>query len=482
MNADLYRIEGLCHSRLYLSLFQENHKPGQSEDRGIRCHSWLTALFLSCFNKIERVCDSNGNVIYLNADSFRKWKEQQCQNLDYVDPGEPANVFIKSISVKKCETEANFLLNYRKPRNRDLGQAVHLLRTAAHISSARAQYFVGRADVNEQLQRRFASQKTTKLLKAEQKASFKLLDSELERMESELKDVQGKYSQPFDRTTQFLDRLRKISDVFQRAIDNPMSVNISSIEFDIKEWCEPDFIQRLQKENESLARLNADVEAYDKSQEIESVGISTLLGKHLITSLNSIMAAVNQKAPKAFEEALEADHDHIHQAALKLIDEANEAKDIQTAIAKLEQAEKTDPDMKDGIRIRLAPLNALLEWAKKNGVATTGEGDEALKGRVLSGLTRWEEALKKVEGNGPCQRGLRSEYQSYIDNFISFAKGPIDVADSTLELLASFFFRNEELDRIEKQLFDSEKSFITPLRNRYALQRIESSMEEHIEQ
>src|SRR5688572_2475098 len=46
------------------------------EDRGIQTHSWLTALFLRCFNRIVDVQFDDGRIVHLNKNSFESWKEK----------------------------------------------------------------------------------------------------------------------------------------------------------------------------------------------------------------------------------------------------------------------------------------------------------------------------------------------------------------------------------------------------------------------
>lgn len=72
-------------SRCFLEGFDEvNDRDPTSKKRGIRCHSWITALFFSIFQKIEKKDTDNG-PIYLNRGSLDKWRRNRWDNMPEED-------------------------------------------------------------------------------------------------------------------------------------------------------------------------------------------------------------------------------------------------------------------------------------------------------------------------------------------------------------------------------------------------------------
>lgn len=69
-------------SRCFFETFDEtNDIDPVSQKAGVRCHFWLTALFLKIFGKIEEYKTADGKILYLNRASFEKWRLRHYANL-----------------------------------------------------------------------------------------------------------------------------------------------------------------------------------------------------------------------------------------------------------------------------------------------------------------------------------------------------------------------------------------------------------------
>lgn len=76
MNYNNIRIIGnFWHTRALFDTYDEANDANPKTGRvGVRCHDWLTALFLRLLGKIVTIKSSAGKVIYLNKNSFDAWR------------------------------------------------------------------------------------------------------------------------------------------------------------------------------------------------------------------------------------------------------------------------------------------------------------------------------------------------------------------------------------------------------------------------
>ena len=85
-------------TRLYIENFQN--------DKGIRCHNFLTAFFVKIFGSgIEEIKTATDKVIYLNKGSFEKWKQSSGYKPVNNNHQLPGNFIHNALSENKNKTE-----------------------------------------------------------------------------------------------------------------------------------------------------------------------------------------------------------------------------------------------------------------------------------------------------------------------------------------------------------------------------------------
>lgn len=478
----VYKITSGCRSRIQFQPFSAN------EDRGVRCHSWLTSIFLRCLNKITCVT-IGGKVHYLNRNSFEQWKQRQEKEFQSNQQFALPENAVKFYCSAKYEKMANASFADFKSE-----EGIKLLESAAKID--RQGFFNQRVEANKKLKECWEKAESASVIKAVNDA-----EKVLERWETTLKQAKSN-GQPYSHTKQ---KIKLFSDLLAafRSFCNTDRYGTIYDQLDRKEFDSIDGLNMKELRDQGvfipndLLDLRIQIEKHDAAKELfESRSLESLWINRKQSVLCNICQKVFGVAEKCFQAAHKQDEAINEETFKRLQNEANEyfAKGVLfDGLAKLDEASRIH-DISD----RIGRIRNLYRWTLQGDETANVKENPALISEIKGKLDKWSASLEaecKADENLESQRIIKQiidalkAFVNSQDRFEqAFTKFKTDLGDNS-KLLQSLNFNPESLrsqeltthrDNLRWGTYSTDQFLTEPYFKSYALRVISKACSESL--
>lgn len=436
MNANFVPAGSFCKSRIYLT--DCSHADG-----GIRHHSWLTALFLKCLNKITEVRHTDGRILYLNKGSFDAWKARHQKEFPeaahpHVYSPNPADA-INAICAAHGKRAAGAMLE-REPGTPEYAEGLRLLRNAAQIDQHQKEAFEEQAKYLETIQSEWKTNPPSDQLKQSLQTLIKEWNSVIEefRKKSYLKSSSMRLIMYFAKSS-LLEDMKRLFEGFLKDgnADSLFNVlgsekwNVSAGELGIGDQRDIRVLSNPVLE-ELFKKAPPDTLEKRRAQELQK--------RHQLVVLSGICQKIKTGTAAILQRAMERDEKQINEVADHYKAKADEAiakNDLSEAETLLTNAERIhlSPEKRRDIAARLNVIRNLNRWNKENPAKA------ALKDELLSKLENWLKAFGVNNKQGEAKE-IHAVYQDICTQLKTF----VEKDDFAVEDFLTFLTKRLKLD------------------------------------
>lgn len=364
--------------------------PGEgTPDKGIRCHNRFAAFFLRCMGKITELKLENGNKIYLNKASFKKWHHRNtAEVLKFLKSShsqwsttKPKESLELWSSIRYAKAGHHLLGDYNKPEN-TLQKGLEFLHNAAQLNNKE---FQNTYDSNKYIQEELKNYQGVSVESLNEAISS--WSTKLETLQKRLETLQRETSEVPIHQMNMCAALRKVCQAFQNSsatnfvTTSEIFEQLSQKEFT---WVRNSDIKNIRSES-SLDN----VEYQNKAKEIgetadpENHGIKKLIEKHKIAALTQKLAKIsNEVFLKHAAKMDEIKFDPLIVENYKVVHSTWQT-DTKMAMSKLKEIELINKfSIGTGVSQNCAAFKRLLVW--KSGLEET---DRIAFGRMFTFVT-----------------------------------------------------------------------------------------------